>query len=79
MDPLGWATGTFKASWVNYLMRRGMPSASSRAVGIHICGGRGKHSRHTPQELVAIGDRAGVDGTLLFREPAGMVMGIQST
>jgi hypothetical protein len=36
-------------------------------LGIHVCGGRGKHSRHTPQELVAIGDRVGVDGTALAK------------
>ena len=31
-------------------------------LGIHVCGGRGKHSRQTPQELIAIGDRVGIDG-----------------
>src|ERR1700722_18506366 len=36
-------------------------------LGIHVCGGRGKHSRHTPQELVAIGERVGVDGTTLAK------------
>jgi len=34
-------------------------------LGIHVCGGRGKHSRQTPQELVAIGDRVGIDGASL--------------
>jgi hypothetical protein len=34
-------------------------------LGIHVCGGRGKHSRQTPQELVAIGDRVGFDGSAL--------------
>src|ERR1700738_3248558 len=33
-----------------------------KELGIHVCGGRGKHSRETPHELVAIGDRVGVDG-----------------
>jgi uncharacterized protein len=32
-----------------------------------VCGGRGKHSRHTPQELVVIGERVGVDGTALAK------------
>src|SRR5208282_6900687 len=36
-------------------------------LGIHVCGGRGKHSRHTPQELVSIGDRVGVDGAALAK------------
>ena len=32
-------------------------------LGIHVCGGRGKHSRRTPHELTALGDRIGFDGT----------------
>jgi hypothetical protein len=34
-------------------------------LGLHVCGGRGKHSRQTPNELVAIGERIGVDGAAL--------------
>ena len=34
-------------------------------LGIHVCGGRGAHSRKTPHELVAIGDRVGFDGESL--------------
>src|SRR4029077_10317280 len=34
-------------------------------LGIYVCGGRGKHSRQTPQELVSIGDRGGFDGAAL--------------
>jgi uncharacterized protein len=30
-----------------------------------VCGGRGKHSRNTPEELVSIGDRVGFDGAAL--------------
>jgi hypothetical protein len=36
-------------------------------LGIHVCGGRGKHSRQTPQELVAIGERIGFDGEALAK------------
>jgi hypothetical protein len=36
-------------------------------LGIHVCGGRGQHSRKTPGELVAIGERTGVDGAALAR------------
>jgi uncharacterized protein len=36
-----------------------------RELGIHVCGGRGKHSRQTPHELVAIGERVGFDGSAL--------------
>ena len=31
-------------------------------MGLHVCGGRGKHSRATPGELVAVGDKVGLDG-----------------
>ena len=34
-------------------------------LGLHVCGGRGKHSCNTPQELVSIGDRVGFDGAAL--------------
>ena len=36
-------------------------------LGVHVCGGRGKHSRRTPDELVSIGERAGIDGEALRR------------
>jgi hypothetical protein len=36
-------------------------------LGLHVCGGRGRHSRRTPDELVAIGDRVGLDGSALAR------------
>ena len=36
-------------------------------LGIHVCGGRGRHSRQTPQELVAIGERVGFDGAALAK------------
>src|SRR5579885_3165782 len=36
-------------------------------LGIHVCGGRGRHSRQTPQELIAIGDRTGLNGAALAR------------
>ncbi len=31
-------------------------------LGIHVCGGRGRHSRRTPQELIAVGQGRGLDG-----------------
>jgi hypothetical protein len=36
-------------------------------LGIHVCGGRGKHSRQTPHELFAIGERVGLDGSELAK------------
>jgi len=37
----------------------------SSELGIYICGGRGKHSRQTPTELLAIANKTGLDGNLL--------------
>ncbi len=45
-------------------LKRGLAPLSGE-LGIHVCGGRGKHSRKTPQELVAVGDRLGFDGGAL--------------
>ena len=45
-------------------LKRGL-APLEKELGIHVCGGRGKHSRQTPHELVAIGHRVGFDGTAL--------------
>jgi Protein of unknown function (DUF763) len=45
-------------------LKRGLTPLSGE-LGIHVCGGRGKHSRQTPHELTAIGDRVGLDGAAL--------------
>jgi Protein of unknown function (DUF763) len=39
----------------------------SNELGIHVCGGRGRHSRRTPEELAMVGERTGVDGGTLAR------------
>ncbi|MFZ6014174.1 MAG: DUF763 domain-containing protein [Bacteroidota bacterium] len=39
----------------------------SHALGLYICGGRGKHSRQTPQELLAIASKTGLNGVELVR------------
>src|SRR6187431_3024572 len=36
-------------------------------LGIHVCGGRGRHSRKTPQQLLDVGMRVGLDGDALAR------------
>src|ERR1043166_5330051 len=43
-------------------LKRGL-APLTKELGVHVCGGRGKHSRQTPQELVAVGERAGIDGS----------------
>src|SRR5436853_6846220 len=45
-------------------LKRGLKPLEDE-LGIHVCGGRGKHSRQTPHELVAIGERVGFDGGAL--------------
>ena len=47
-------------------LKRGLAPLSAE-LGIHVCGGRGRHSRRTPQELTEIGDRIGFDGQALTR------------
>ena len=47
-------------------LKRGL-SPVEHELGIYVCGGRGKHSRQTPAELVAIGERTGADGLALAR------------
>lgn len=47
-------------------LKRGL-SPRSHELGIYICGGRGRHSRHTPDELRAVSERAGLDGDGLVR------------
>ena len=47
-------------------LKRGL-TPLQKELGIHVCGGRGKHSRQTPHELVAIGDSVGFDGAALAK------------
>jgi uncharacterized protein len=47
-------------------LKRGLGPLENE-LGIYVCGGRGKHSRKTPDELLRVGDRTGVDGAALGR------------
>ena len=47
-------------------LKRGLAPLQGE-LGIHVCGGRGKHSRKTPHELTALGDRVGLDAPALTR------------
>jgi uncharacterized protein len=47
-------------------LKRGLAPLQSE-LGIHVCGGRGKHSRRTPEELKMLGERLGFDGQALIR------------
>jgi hypothetical protein len=47
-------------------LKRGV-NARSRELGIMVCGGRGKHSRKTPDELRQVAECCGLDGENLVR------------
>jgi hypothetical protein len=45
-------------------LKRGL-NPRAHELGVYVCGGRGRHSRHTPDELRAVADRCGLDGETL--------------
>ena len=47
-------------------LKRGLEPVSQE-LGLYVCGGRGKHSRKTPAELVAVGEHTGLPGDQLAR------------
>ncbi|TIO72422.1 DUF763 domain-containing protein, partial [Mesorhizobium sp.] len=60
---MDWHSSGITTSVIGALKRGLNPMAGD--LGIHVCGGRGAHSRKTPGELLAIGDRVGLDGAAL--------------
>jgi hypothetical protein len=60
---LDWHSSGITTSVIGALKRGLAPLRNE--LGIYVCGGRGKYSRQTPQELIAIGDRVGFDGSAL--------------
>jgi len=62
---MDWHSSGITTSVIGALKRGLAPLAGE--LGIHVCGGRGKHSRQTPQELVSIGERVGFDGLALAK------------
>ncbi|MBY5322717.1 DUF763 domain-containing protein [Rhizobium leguminosarum] len=57
---MDWHSSGITTSVLGALKRGLKPRAGE--LGLHVCGGRGAHSRKTPQELVSIGERVGLDG-----------------
>ena len=47
-------------------LKRGLAPLGAE-LGIYVCGGRGKHSRRTPEELRLLAERLGIDGEILVR------------
>lgn len=51
---------------VMYALKRGL-NPRAKELGIYVCGGRGKYSRLTPDELLEIASREGLNGDELVR------------
>jgi hypothetical protein len=62
---MDWHSSGITTSIMGALKRGLAPRADE--LGIYICGGRGRFSRNTPQELRSIAERRGFDGEALVR------------
>ena len=47
-------------------LKRGL-NPRAHELGVYFCGGRGRHSRNTPNELRAVAEHSGLDGDALVR------------
>ena len=62
---MDWHSSGITTSVLGALKRGLNPRAAE--LGIHICGGRGRHSRNTPDELRVVAEQRGLDGESLIR------------
>jgi hypothetical protein len=62
---MDWHSSGVTTSVIGALKRGLAPVAGE--LGLHVCGGRGRHSRRTPDELTALGERRGLDAAALVR------------
>ncbi|HEX5229741.1 MAG TPA: DUF763 domain-containing protein [Bryobacteraceae bacterium] len=62
---MDWHSSGITTSVIGALKRGLNPRAQE--LGIYICGGRGRHSRQTPDELRAVAEKTGLDGEALTR------------
>ena len=62
---MDWHSSGITTSVMGALKRAVNPH--SKELGIYICGGKGKYSRQTPDELMKIGDKTGLDANYLVR------------
>ncbi|TRL41916.1 DUF763 domain-containing protein [Rhizobium straminoryzae] len=62
---MDWHSSGITTSVIGALKRGLAPMAGE--LGLYVCGGRGQHSRRTPDELMAIGHRIGFDGAAMAR------------
>ena len=57
---MDWHSSGITTSVLGALKRSVNPH--SKELGLYICGGKGKHSMNTPNELMAVGERTGLNG-----------------
>src|SRR6266545_550415 len=62
---MDWHSSGITTSVMGALKRGLAPSADE--LGVYVCGGRGRFSRNTPQELLNVAERRGLDGKTLVR------------
>jgi len=62
---MDWHSSGITTSVMGALKRGLNPKAGE--LGIYVCGGRGRHSRNTPDELRGVADLHGLDGEVLVR------------
>lgn len=62
---MDWHSSGITTSVMGALKRSVNPH--SKELGIYICGGKGKYSKETPNELLAIGEATGLDGNYLVK------------
>jgi len=62
---MDWHSSGITTSVMSALKRGLNPRAHE--LGVHVCGGRGKQSLRTPDELRGVADRVGMDGDALVR------------
>ena len=62
---MDWHSSGITTSVMSALKRGLNPRADE--LGLYVCGGRGRQSRRTPDELRALADRIGLDGDALVR------------
>lgn len=62
---MDWHSSGITTSVMGALKRGLGPRADE--LGLRVCGGRGRHSRKTPDELLAVAEKTGLDGDELVR------------
>jgi hypothetical protein len=62
---MDWHSSGITTSVMGALKRAIKPH--SRELGIYICGGKGNHSRQTPNELLKVSETTGLDGNYLVK------------